>query len=97
MKIVINLDEVYYEGIMKDRVLDTSIPEIFDSIKNGVPLPKGHWLSQREYCEMNNLIPSGLGSYFWCSECNHAVDVREWHRNHYNYCPNCGADMREEK
>lgn len=56
---------------------------------------KGHWLSHKEYCEMNNLRPSGLGSYFWCSECNHAVDVREWHRNYYNYCPNCGADMRE--
>lgn len=56
---------------------------------------KGKWLSQREHCKMYNLIPSGLGSYFWCSECNHAVDVMEWHRNHYNYCPNCGARMVE--
>ena len=53
----------------------------------------GRWIAHREHCEMNNLIPSGLGSYFWCSECDCGIDVREWSRNHYNYCPNCGAKM----
>lgn len=32
----------------------------------------------------------------WCSNCDCGIDVREWHRNHYNFCPNCGADMRGE-
>ena len=57
--------------------------------------PKGHWISHREHCENLGVVPSGLGAYEWCSNCDCGIDVREWHRNHYNYCPNCGADMSE--
>ena len=56
---------------------------------------RGHWISHREHCENLGVMPSGLGAYEWCSNCDCGIDVREWHRNHYNYCPNCGADMRE--
>ena len=56
---------------------------------------KGHWIGHREHCENLGVMPSGLGAYEWCSNCDCGIDVREWHRNHYNYCPNCGADMRE--
>ena len=73
--------------------------EAVDRIKELAPVtpkPKtGHWIGHREHCEMNNLIPSGLGSYFWCSECDCGIDAKEWHRNNYNYCPNCGAKMIE--
>lgn len=55
----------------------------------------GHWIGQREHCENLGVIPSGLGVYEWCSNCGCGIDVREWQRNHYNYCPSCGADMRE--
>ena len=55
----------------------------------------GHWISHREHCENLGVMPSGLGAYEWCSNCDCGIDVREWHRNNYNYCPNCGADMRE--
>lgn len=52
-----------------------------------------------DYIERNSIKyypgPSGLGSYFWCSNCDRGIYVREWHRNHYNYCPNCGAKMIE--
>ena len=58
--------------------------------------PKGHWISHREHCENLGVVPSGLGAYEWCSNCDCGIDVREWHRNHYNYCPNCGADIRAE-
>lgn len=57
--------------------------------------PKGHWISHREHCENLGVMPSGLGAYEWCSNCDCGIDVREWHRNHYNYCPNCGAKMVE--
>lgn len=53
----------------------------------------GHWISHREHCEMNNLLPSGLGSYCWCSECDCGIDSKYFHRAYYNYCPNCGAKM----
>ena len=33
----------------------------------------------------------GLGIVFECSECGEEIECEE-----YNYCPNCGADMREE-
>jgi len=56
---------------------------------------KGHWISHREHCENLGVMPSGLGAYEWCSNCDCGIDVREWHRNHYNYCPNCGARMIE--
>lgn len=55
----------------------------------------GHWISQSEYCKMNNLIPSGLGSYFWCSECNCGIDYKYFHLAKYKYCPKCGAKMQE--
>ena len=55
----------------------------------------GHWISHREHCENLGVMPSGLGVYEWCSNCDCGIDVREWHRNYYNYCPNCGAKMEE--
>lgn len=54
----------------------------------------GHWICHRDHCENLGVIPSGLGVYEWCSNCDCGIDIREWQRNHYNYCPNCGADMR---
>ena len=57
---------------------------------------KGHWISHREHCEINNLLPSGLGSYFWCSECDCGIDSKDFARVNYNYCPNCGAKMKGE-
>lgn len=55
----------------------------------------GRWISHREHCENLGVMPSGLGAYEWCSNCDCGIDVREWHRNNYNYCPNCGAKMVE--
>lgn len=57
----------------------------------------GHWIEHKEYCKNLGVKPSGLGAFKWCSRCNCGIDVREWHINDYNYCPNCGADMREDQ
>lgn len=59
--------------------------------------PKGHWISHREHCENLGLKPSGLGAYEWCSNCDCGIDVKEFHRNYYNFCPNCGAKMTESE
>jgi len=56
---------------------------------------KGHWINHREHCEKLGVIPSGLGSYKWCSNCDYGIDVIEFHREHYNFCPKCGSDNRE--
>ena len=42
MKLVIDIPDLIYEGIKLDRVLDTSIDIILESIINGTPVPKGH-------------------------------------------------------
>ena len=55
----------------------------------------GHWISHREHCKNLGVMPSGLGAYEWCSNCDCGIDVREWHKNNYNYCPNCGCRMVE--
>ena len=58
------------------------------------PQPKtGYWIGHREHCENLGVMPSGLGAYEWCSNCDCGIDVREWHINNYNYCPDCGAKM----
>ena len=56
----------------------------------------GHWINHREHCENLGVMPSGLGAYEWCSNCDCGIDVKEFHKNHYNFCPHCGADMRGE-
>ena len=33
----------------------------------------------------------------YCSECEWMPEEDEMTHGHYNYCPNCGADMRGEK
>ena len=56
---------------------------------------KRHWISHIEHCKQNNLLPSALGSYFWCSNCETGVESTQFHRVEYNYCPKCGAKMVE--
>lgn len=55
----------------------------------------GRWIGHKEHCENLGVMPSGLGDFVWCSNCDCGIDIVEWHRNNYNYCPNCGAKMLE--
>ena len=93
-----------YERI--DRLNDDELYDIFskiiDDMYNELPpvTPQskiGHWIGHREHCENLGVMPSGLGAYEWCSNCDCGIDVREWHRNNYNFCPNCGAKMGVEE
>ena len=52
---------------------------------------RGRWIDIHEYCKMNGYIPSGVAVYYWCSEC-----MKEQEKTS-NFCPNCGADMREHE
>lgn len=55
----------------------------------------GRWISHKEYCEKHDLIPSGLVTIEWCSNCDYGVDINERGWCRYNYCPHCGAKMEE--
>jgi len=80
---------------------DLNMDQVVKAIHALLPVtpsrPKGHWISHKEHCENLGLIPSGLGVYEWCSNCDCGIDVKEFHRIHYNFCPNCGADIRESE
>lgn len=45
---------------------------------------KGRW--------KRRLVDSGFNADWHCSECGWETAIEE---HGYNYCPNCGADMRE--
>ena len=105
MQIVIDINDKVY-GLLKyfekglglnDKKDDSDDVKtaLMRAVINGTSLPKGHWISHGEHCKNLGVMPSGLGAYKWCSNCDCSIDVREWHRNHYNYCPNCGAKMVE--
>lgn len=47
----------------------------------------GRWIGINEYCKKNGYIPSGMGIYYWCSECGKEEPKIS------DYCPNCGARM----
>jgi rRNA maturation endonuclease Nob1 len=47
----------------------------------------GKWINQYEFCRKNGYIASGMGLYYWCSNCGKAEQKKS------DYCPNCGAQM----
>lgn len=47
---------------------------------------KGHWIEHPHECGINWEY-----SMYECSECH------EWAEDDSDFCPNCGADMREEQ
>lgn len=51
------------------------------------PVKHGRWMGIYEYCEKNGYVPSGMGIYYWCSECDKAEQKTS------DFCPNCGARM----
>lgn len=51
------------------------------------PIKRGRWIGINEYCKKNGYIPSGIGVYYWCSECGKGETKIS------DYCPNCGARM----
>ena len=56
------------------------------------PVKHGRWIDIYEYCEERDLRPTGLGVYYWCSECGEAEKKTS------DFCPNCGArmDLKED-
>ena len=66
-----------------------------------VPVVRGEWIVDE--CDSTDDVPSYSWICFHCSECNADYDLEEgqygWCRYEkipYNYCPNCGCDMRGE-
>ena len=84
MKIVIDIPEEDFNNIEPFFNGETikggfNLFNVLRIIKNGTPLPKGHWDSRT--CK--------------CSECGYQIAFLEYAERKYNFCPNCGAKMVE--
>lgn len=89
MQIVVNIDEDRYKSICDgvEAGIRVNMPSLYAHkiIANGTPLPKGHWIDTGDYYTG----AYGTINYVKCSCCG------EDSLEEGNYCPNCGADMRE--
>lgn len=86
MQMVIYIDEKLYNDITTEGLYYSRAYEMGKAIENGVILPKEH----------GNHQPSRKGywndfsvDYWECSECKNLNKID------LDFCPNCGADMRE--
>ena len=54
--------------------------------------PKGKWISREDmnYLDENKVTHN----HFMCDRCGLVHDFIDGHTAQYNFCPNCGADMR---
>lgn len=56
--------------------------------------PKGRWVGEADGYFDGELVYD----VWYCSECNHCIDDgTDDPKLLPNFCPNCGADMRDEK
>ena len=55
--------------------------------------PKGEWISREDmdYVDENKVVHN----HFQCNKCGLIHDFVDGHTSQYNFCPNCGADMRK--
>lgn len=89
MNLIINIPAEIYKGIKKDRVLDTSLKTIFNSIKNGniIPFSDNDW-KDLYYTE---LIQHNWDN-FECTNCHNKDGM--FLTRQTNYCPDCGLKIK---
>lgn len=56
---------------------------------------KGEWIEREDmdYIDENKVVHN----HFECNKCGLIHDFIDGHTSQYNFCPNCGADMRGEE
>lgn len=68
-----------------DHALSTAIDRVIDNAPTVEERPQGEWI------KWNFKTFGAMGDWeYKCSNCGKVYD------GEYNFCPNCGADMREE-
>ena len=77
-------DCISYTSSKCREVLENKLQDL-PSVKTKEPR-KGHWIEHPHECGINWEYPM-----YECSECH------EWTEDNSDFCPNCGADMREDK
>lgn len=82
------VDRLAWEYLRKPTDENVAFYEHFLELPSVTPQEqrKGHWIEHPHECGINWEY-----SMYECSECH------EWAEDDSDFCPNCGADMREEQ
>lgn len=89
MKLEIDIPYYVFDQIKRENTIKNVLNKVDFAVRNGVERPHGEWVSHYEYCKKHDCIPSGLIAFWWCNQCEQGVEIPT------NFCPNCGADMKE--
>lgn len=89
MQIVIDIPDKAYEELCNANFPIQDAYRLVAWIKNGTPLPKGHWIKTPK-------AVMGEGYMWYCDKCQYEV-YQDTSKNYPSekYCPNCGAKMVE--
>lgn len=101
MKIVIDIPERYYEMVKDFETVNLSRCnyktvqfQIINAIKNGTLLQTGEWLEKEVYSE--KVIDEWQSAK--CSKCErYHTTPYMYSFKEYEFCPHCGARMKEDK
>lgn len=88
MKIIIDLPIDTHYHVKKKNTSKIDIDIILEAIRKGTPVCYGHWIN----LNINNdgHCDDWGDPYVKCSECDVGNGTEQ-----SDFCPNCGADMRE--
>ena len=72
-----------------DEYASHDVPNVLRNMKvaDVQPVKRGRWIDIYEWAKMHDSTPSGMCTYYWCSECQKEQEKKS------NFCPNCGARM----
>ena len=93
MKLVIDIPNSLYANLSKIEYGTNASKRLLDCIKNGTPLPKGHWVRKNKVDAYDIAGVKTWGIKCQCDKCDFSTIVIE-DFGYYRFCPNCGADMR---
>lgn len=85
-------DETTQTGVDTINTID-KITDFIESLPAAdvQPVKRGRWIDIYEWAKMHDSTPSGMCTYYWCSECEKEQEKKS------NFCPNCGAFMSCEE
>lgn len=79
----IKYSERHYQGMITDsEYYNLIIPLDYAQTADVRPNVIGEWIANNSFSQK-------------CNKCGFSIHDWDWHR--FNFCPNCGADMRGEK
>lgn len=87
MKLEIDIPYYMFEQIKRENTIKSFLHRIDFAVRNGVERPHGEW---KEKTALDGQAYMGHE----CSVCGFGVD--RYMHNAFSFCPNCGANMKEE-